>query len=159
MADRDAVLVAFARRRRGLVLRPGGPRPERLADLAGLRVTPRQPASGTVGLFEALAAQDGLDLSSISFTEAARTEDEAAETVRHADTDATFGLEAVARRFGLDFVPVIEEEFALLTDRKAWFDPPMQTLVTFLGSPAFRERAETYGGYDVAEVGKVLWNA
>jgi len=159
VADRDAVLVAFARRRRGLVLRPGGPRPERLADLAGLRVTPRQPASGTVGLFEALAAQDGLDLSSISFTEAARTEDEAAETVRHADTDATFGLEAVARRFGLDFVPVIEEEFALLTDRKAWFDPPMQTLVTFLGSPAFRERAETYGGYDVAEVGKVLWNA
>ncbi|MCZ7676949.1 MAG: helix-turn-helix transcriptional regulator [Roseovarius sp.] len=158
-AEQDAVLVAFAGRRRGLVVRPDGPRPERLADLAGLRVTPRQPASGTAGLFDTLAAQDRLDLASVSFTEAARTEDEAAESVRHASADATFGLEAVARRFGLDFVPVIEEEFALLADRKAWFDPPMQTLMAFLGTAAFRDRAETSGGYDVAGVGAVLWNA
>lgn len=159
VAGQNAVLVAFARRRRGLVLRPDGPAPENLADLAGLRVAPRQSASGTAGLFEALAARDGLDPAAITLTEAARTEDEAAESVRLADADATLGLEAVARRFGLDFVPVIEEEFALLADRKAWFEPPMQGLIAFLRTPAFRERAETYGGYDVAGTGEVLWNA
>lgn len=155
----NAVLVAFARRGRGLVLRPDGPRPDGLRALAGLRVAPRQAESGTIGLLSALAAKAGLDLDTVRFTEPARTEDEAAESVRAGHAEATFGLEAVARRFGLDFVPVIEEEFALLADRKAWFDPPLRALMAFLGAAPFRERAEAYGGYDVSAAGDVLWNA
>ena len=70
-----------------------------------------------------------------------------------------FGLASVARAFGLRFVPVIEEEFALLVDRKAWFEPPMQALMAFCVLPEFRRRAESYGGYDIGMLGKVLWNA
>ncbi|GAB4290914.1 MAG: helix-turn-helix transcriptional regulator [Roseovarius sp.] len=158
-AGQNAALVAFARRRRGLLLRPDGPRAEGLADLAGLRVTPRQPESGAAGLFKTLAAAAGLDLGALRQGEPARTEDEAAESVRTGAADAAFGLEAVARRFGLDFVPVIEEEFALLVDRKAWFDPPLQALMRHLRTPAFHRRAQELGGYEVSRAGEVLWNA
>ena len=157
--DLNAVLVAFASRRRGLVIAEGLPEPAGIAGLAGLRVTPRQEESGTAILFRELAASEGLDLGQVALQPVARTEDDAVESVRRGQSDVTFGLESVARSFGLRFVPLIEEQFALLVDRKAWFDPGFQKLIAFCQTDAFRQRAEGYGGYDVAQAGKVLWNA
>ncbi|MGR3494054.1 substrate-binding domain-containing protein [Citreimonas sp.] len=158
-AGLNAVLVRFATRRRGLVVRTDRPAPSGLGDLSGRRIVPRQPGSGTDTLFRHLAARDRLDLSALDMAEIARTEDEAVETVRRGEADAAFGLEAVAISYGLDFVPILDEEFALLIDRKAWFEPPMQTLMTFCDSQAFRDRAEAYGGYEIDALGSVAWNA
>ena len=158
-AGRNAVLVGVARRRRGLVTRAEGPALTGLADLAGRRIVPRQAGSGTDTLFRHLAERHGLDLSAVELAATALTEDDAVEAVRRGEADVAFGLEAVANGYGLSFQPVIEEEFALLADRKAWFEPPLQTLVAFLGSTDFRARAETSGGYDPALAGRILWNA
>ncbi|WP_299654528.1 helix-turn-helix transcriptional regulator [uncultured Jannaschia sp.] len=157
--NQNAVLVTFATRHRGLVVRPGMPPLSGLCDLAGRRIVPRQSGSGTDTLFRHLAAREGLGLSNLDMAEVARTEDEAVETVRRGEADAAFGLEAMARSYGLDFVPILDEEFALLVDRKAWFEPPMQTLMTFCASAAFKARAEAYGGYDIGALGTVVWNA
>ncbi len=165
----NAVLISFATRQRGLVYQSGkmahgGPSSSGLAsfglaDLPGLRLVPRQPGSGTDTLFKELAARDGLDLSQLELTEVARTEDDAVEAVRRGDADVAFGLEAVARNYGLDFTTVIEERFALLVDRKAWFDPPLQALLGFCKTDTFLSRAKAYGGYDVTDCGDVVWNA
>jgi excisionase family DNA binding protein len=155
----NAVLVGFARRRRGLVSRRDGPAPEGLADLAGLRVAQRQPGSGTDTLFRHLAARDGLCVANLPPAPTALTEDDAVESVRRGETDVAFGLESVAIGYGLAFRAVIEEEFALLVDRKAWFDPPLQTLLAFLGTSEFAARARTAGGYDLGPGGTILWNA
>lgn len=158
-SDQNAVLVTFAARLRGLVYRSDGVAPSCLRDLAGLRFVPRQPESGTDTLFREIAAKEGLDLSRLMLADVARTEDEAVEAVRRGDADATFGLEAVARSYGLEFLPVVEEQFSLLVDRKAWFDAPMQRLMAFCATEAFANRAQAYGGYDTADLGKVIWNA
>lgn len=158
-ARQDAVLVLFAKRRRGLVIRPEARVPAGLGDIAGLRLVPRQAGSGTDTLLRHLAARDGLDLGTLDLADVARTEDEAVEAVRRGAADTTFGLEAVARSYGLSFVPVIEEEFALLVDRKAWFEPPMQSLLAFCASDASRARADAYGGYDIERIGTVQWNS
>ncbi|MGK7652778.1 substrate-binding domain-containing protein [Roseovarius sp. B08] len=158
-ARQNAVLVRFATRRRGLVVRPGERAPKDLRDLAGVRFVPRQAGSGTDTLLRHLLERDGMDLSAVEQAETARTEDDAVEAVRRGAADTTFGLEAVARSFGLEFVPVIEEEFALLIDRKAWFEAPMQALMAFCATGAFRDRADAYGGYDTEGLGTVLWNA
>jgi putative molybdopterin biosynthesis protein len=155
----NAVLVSFARRQRGLVVRSPERAPTGLADIAGRRLVPRQPSSGTDTLFRALAVKDGLDLDQLDLAEVARTEDDAVEAVQRGDADVAFGLEAVARSYGLHFVPVIEEEFALLVDRKAWFDPPVQGLLAFCASAAFTQRASAHGGYDMRGFGAVIWNA
>ncbi|WP_353475642.1 helix-turn-helix transcriptional regulator (plasmid) [Salipiger sp. H15] len=158
-SGQNAVLVGFAIRRRGLVLRADGPGPKGLGDLAGLRLAPRQESSGTAALLRDLAAEAGLDLGTVTLTPLERTEDEAVQSVRRGEADVTFGLESVARSYGLPFVPVIDERFDLLVDRKAWFDPPLQTLVEFCRSETFRSRAESLGGYDLSGLGEVVWNA
>ena len=158
-ADQNAVLLSFATRSRGIVFRPGGPKLKSMAELAGRRVVPRQQTSGTAGLFERLARDNGLDLSDVTFTEVARTEDDAVQIVRHGDADATFGLASVADTYGLSFLPVVEERFDLLIDRKAYFDPQLQALISFCRSDAFRQRAKASPGYDVREFGNIVWNA
>ncbi len=159
VGDRNAVLVDFATRARGLVFRKDGPRLDGLADIAGLRLVPRQESSGTHRLLRDLAAAEGLDLSRVAMSSVARTEDEAVETVRRGEADVAFGLEAVARAYGLEFLPIVEEEFALLVDRKAWFDAPLQRFLSFCGTAAFQDRAKASGGYDAAGFGTVRWNA
>lgn len=156
---RNAVLVAFARRRRGLVVRPDTVGLDGMADLAGRRVAPRQSESGSAALFRSLAHRDGLDLDRVEFTEVARTEDEAVQSVRRGDAEATFGLASVAESYGLGFRPLVEERFDLLVDRKAWFEPPLQTFFGFCRGTAFRQRARAEAGYDTDGLGEVLWNA
>lgn len=154
----NAVLIRFATRARGLVTREDGPAPASLKDLIGLRLAPRQPESGTDRLFRDLAAAEKLDLDGLTLTDIARSEDEAVEAVRRGTADATFGLEAVARAYGLRFTTLVEEEFALLVDRKAWFDPAFQCFHQFCHSDAFARRAAEMGGYDTSGFGAVLWN-
>lgn len=158
-AGQNAVLISFATRQRGFVFRAGHVSPTELADLTGLRLVPRQLGSGTDTLLTELAARAGFDLSQATMTDVARTEDAAVEAVRRGAADVTFGLEAAARSYGLEFSPVIDERFALIVDRKAWFDPQFQMLMEFCKTEAFHARAKSYGGYNVADVGKVVWNA
>ena len=159
-AHRNVALVSFAIRRRGLILHPDTPEDiGGLADLGGLRIAPRQSESGTHGLFQHLLGQAGLDPLSLTFADTARSEVDAVMAVQSGSADAAFGLEALARPYGLRFVPVIEERFDLLVDRKAWFDPPFQQLVHFCRSEEFRRHAATLGGYDVGEIGSIRWNA
>lgn len=157
-AGLNAVLIGFATRRRGLVFRTGESAPKGLSDLVGLRLVPRQVGSGTDTLLRGLAAKAGVELSQLAQAEVARTEDDAVEAVRRGEGDVAFGLEAVARNYGLEFAPVVEEQFALLVDRKAWFEPPVQALTAFCSSEAFKARAESYGGYDLTTLGTVQWN-
>jgi len=153
------VLIRFASRQRGLVHREDLPAPASLSDIKGLRLAPRQPGSGTDRLFRDLAAEAQLDLAALTLTEVARSEDEAVESVRRGAADVTFGLEAMAQSYGLRFTPLVQEEFALLVDRKAWFEPPFQTFLTFCRTETFAQRAASMGGYDVSDLGAVLWNA
>jgi len=158
-ADLNAVLVTFADRQRGLVYRSGDVAPSGLSDLLGRRVVPRQAESGTDRLFRNIATKDGLDLSGMEFTEVARTEDEAVEAVRRGEGDVAFGLESVACSYGLEFRHVVTECFALLVDRRAWFEPQIQQLFAFCTTGRLAARAEASGGYDISAFGSVLWNA
>ena len=155
-----AVLVSWAVRRRGLVTRAeDGGAIRGPADLPGRRIVPRQPESGTQALFEQVAREAGLDPGGLALAEPARSEADAVLAVAQGAGDVAFGLEAVAGPYGLRFVPVVEERFDLLVCRRAWFEPPMQRLLEFCRSDAFRRRAAALPGYDVADLGAVRWNA
>lgn len=155
----DAVLIGFARRRRGLVVRPDEAGITGLEDLAGRRFAPRQPLSGTAKLFGDLAGEAGLDHAALDLAPISRTETEAVQAVARGEADATFGLETLARDFGLRFLPLIEEFFDLLIDRREYFEGPVQALLDFCRGEAFREQAARLGGYDLADLGAIRWNA
>lgn len=154
----DAALIRIAVRERGIVCnRAAGI--NGLQDLKGHSIVPRQPQAGTSGVFAHALEQTGLRPEHLTFSEVARTEDEAVQAVQRGDAAATFGLGSVARMFGLSFLPMVEEPFDLLIDRRAYFSPAFQVLLSFMTSDQFHARAQALGGYDVSDIGKVIWNA
>ncbi|MEL6102114.1 MAG: helix-turn-helix transcriptional regulator [Pseudomonadota bacterium] len=156
----DAVLIAFAHRRRGLVIRDHATDQIRgIDDLGGKRIAARQRQSGAALLLADLLASSDVEADKVSFTETAHSEQDAVITVQQGGADAAFGLEAVARPFGLHFIPLVEERFDLLIDRQSYFEPPIQRLLSFCASAPLREQAQNMGGYDIDSLGAVRWNS
>jgi molybdate-binding protein len=60
---------------------------------------------------------------------------------------------------GLDFVPLLWENFDLLMRQRSYFRPQMQTLIGFLGAKRLRQRATELGGYDPTPAGQIRFAA
>lgn len=155
-ADQPLVALTWAKRRQGLILPPGSAI-EGVADLAGKRITLRQPSAGSRLLFEHYAEEAGLTAEAYETVGVVRTETEAAADVAGGRADAALGLEAAARQFGLAFRPLIEETFDLAVWQCAYFEAPLQALWRFCRTAAFANKAAELGGYDIAENGQVRW--
>ena len=154
----DAVLIGFATRQRGLVTAVDVAGPG-LGDLAGRRIVRRQASSGAEPLFTHLLSQAGIDAAAFEWIGPVRSEADAALAILRGEADAAFGLEALAAQYRLGFTPLIEEQFDLLVDRRAWFEPEMQAFLAFCRSPDFAKQAAALTGYDLAGAGTVRWNA
>ena len=118
----------------------------------------RQREAGSQILFAKLLAEAGLAEPDINWTTPARSETDAALMVQDGSADIAFGLAGVAAQLRLEFVPIVQERYDLAVDRRAWFDPPMQTLIGFCRSPAFAAKAAALSGYDVTGQFQVHYN-
>lgn len=160
MGQEPVVLVEWAKRTRGLMYRPSANRTvSRLADIGDLRFQSRQPEAGSELVLSMLLAKEGLrksDLKSVDAIE--RSETDLAMAISAGRADVGLGIEAAARQFQLEFTPLVVERFDLLVWRKAYFDPPFQTLLRFCATSAFRDRAAAFGGYDCSALGAVHFN-
>lgn len=160
---RDLVLIHWARRRQGLLLQPGNPKGiHALKDLfrEDIVVVRRQPGAGADSLLRWLLREHGLDVDALrNASHTALGEDDLALDVRENRADCGLGVEAAARRHGLDFLPLHRESFDLAMRRRSFFEPAVQALLTFGRSEAFQQRAGSLGGYDIGELGKVRYNA
>lgn len=158
-ADQPVVLIEWARRQRGLIINPSlTSKPKGIADLPGLRFAARQEESGTQLLLRDLLRASSIDPAELNVTAIARSEADVALLVLEGRADVSFGLMSLATQYRLDFAPVIEERFDLLADRRAWFDPPLQSLIRFCQNKTFEARAAAFTGYDVSGFGRVHFN-
>jgi excisionase family DNA binding protein len=153
------VLVEWAWRERGLVVASDNPLGiDSVAALKGRRFVPRQAEAGAQHLFKSLLEDEDLGESDLDLTSAARTEHEVAISVLNGRADAGLGIACVAREYRLGFVPLMRERFDLLVWRRSWFEEALHTLIGFCRTPAFRDKAEELGGYDVSGFGTVHYN-
>ena len=156
------VLIEWARREQGLILAPGNPKGIR--SLQGLATTkavlrPRQAEAGSRVLLDILMHRSGLAGNAVALDRTiARSETDAATAIADGEADAAFGIAAVARRFGLDFVPLAVERYDLAIARRDYFAPPFQKLLAVTRTPEFRAQADKLGGYDVSNAGAVSLN-
>lgn len=158
LAGQPVVLVEFCWRQRGLITAPGEDRISGIADLKGRRLAPRQPRAGSQILLLELLAAESIGTDEVTFCRTAHTETDLAAAVFAGEADAALGLEGPARRYRLDFLPVIRERLDLVVDRRAWFEPPFQAFIRFCVADAFAARAAELGGYDVSGLGNVHFN-
>jgi excisionase family DNA binding protein len=159
LGEAPVVLVEIARRQRGLLLAPGLTGITGVADLVGRRIVLRQNSAASQREFETQLDAAGLTRDDISaLPTRARTEEELAVALHDRKAEAGFGLGALARLYGLTFVPLSVERFDLAVWRRAWFDPPMQKLMAFLASDACAARAAELPGYDLSGLGTIHHN-
>jgi putative molybdopterin biosynthesis protein len=153
-------LIGFARRRQGLIVAPGNP-----LGLAGVRDLARTQArfvnralgTGTRVLFEELIAREGLPPEAIRGHASAEPSHAAvAQTVASGAADAGLGIEAAARALGLDFVPLVLEDYYLACLKDALDDPAVQALRDLLRTPAWQAALRQLPGYEPYRSGEVL---
>lgn len=152
-------LIGFASRMQGLMVRAGNPLGiGGLADLtrAGLRFVNRARGTGTRVLLDDLLAQAGIDAARIDGHDRSEPSHAAvAQAIAAGQADAGLGIEAAARARGLDFVPLVEEDYHLVCLKSALDDPPVAALRQTLASTEWQDALRALPGYRAAYSGQV----
>lgn len=155
-------LIGCLTRTQGLMVARGNPqRVGGLADLAqpGLRFVNRQPGSGTRLLMEHLLARAGVDPAAIGGWDGPPEDSHVAvaATVAAGAADVGLGVAAAAERFGLDFVPLLDEDYYLVCLKDRLDTPAVQRLRQQLADRAWARTLWGLAGYaPAARPGEVL---
>lgn len=159
---REVVVLEWAWRQQGLVVAPGNPKGlEGMADLARpeLTVVQRQPEAGSQVLLVNLLQRARLSAADLNLlAPPARSESDVALAVLEGKADAGVAIACVAAQFRLGFVPLVRERYDLVVRRRDFFEPPLQMLLQFARSRPFERKAKELEGYDVSDLGRVVWN-
>ena len=155
------VMIRWALRTQGLILAPGNPLGiGSLADAVTrkARFALRRDGAGSQRLLDLLLTRAGIDPEALNrVARPADTHADLAAMIESDEADCGLGLQAAA--VGLGFVPLVTDEtFDLVTRRRDYFEPPVQALLRFARSDAFARRAAHLGGYDIRDLGQVVWN-
>jgi putative molybdopterin biosynthesis protein len=154
-------LIGGARRWQGLMVARGNPLSlHSLADVAALRArfVHRQAGSGTRLLLEHLCQQARVAPEQL-VGHGLPDEDShlaVAAAVASGAGDAGLGIAAAASQFGLDFVPLAEEDYFLVCLQDALEQAPVQLLRQVLRGQAWRDTVALLPGYAAAHSGEVL---
>ncbi|MGH8122903.1 MAG: substrate-binding domain-containing protein [Rudaea sp.] len=153
-------LVDLATRRQGLMIARGNPKKIRgVADLGrkGVRFVNRQSDSTTRALLDLLLARENIDGRAIDgydngeFTHAA-----VAAYVASGMADAGLGIETPAQRFGLDFIPLLQERYFFLCTKAVYATAAIDAVLAILRTSEFRKAVNALPGYDARHCGRVL---
>jgi putative molybdopterin biosynthesis protein len=145
-------LIGCVRRTQGLMVQPGNPLGiGGLSSLAGAasasgraaRFVNRQPGSGTRLLMDHLLAEQGIDPSTL-------------QGYNGPPEDVGPGIEAAAQPFGLDFIPLIAEDYYLVCLKDALEHPAVLKLRAALEGEAWVQALSGLPGYEAARSGEVL---
>lgn len=154
------VLVHLTRRKQGLFLGKGNPKGiDGLSDLArdDIRFVNRQPGSGTRMLLDLALRKVGVDPDRVNgYASTELTHSAIAAFVASGMADVGFGVEPAAHHFGLDFIPIVEEDYYFACDRARLERMPLATVIGLLRGAAFRHSVDQLEGYDPHDCGKLL---
>lgn len=160
LRPRSQRVIHLATRRQGLMVAGGNPKKiYEIGDLgrADVRFINRQPGSGTRALLDLLLARAGLQPASVrgygqcEFTHAA-----VAAFVASGMADVGLGVEAPAREFRLEFLPVQTERYFLLCEQQALEGPVLQRMLALVRGETFRAAVDRLPGYRPERAGEVL---
>jgi excisionase family DNA binding protein len=156
-------VVNFCRREQGLMLAPGNPkRVGSIADLEaqGLTVVNRAMGTGTRLWFDRELEKAGVDPRHLSgYGHEVSRHLEVGLEVLSGRAEAGPGIRTVAAQMGLDFLPMHWERFDLLIPKDRFFDKNIQAFLGLLHDEVFQEEAAELQGYDLSQIGKMVYPA
>ena len=151
--DGGAVLIKGVKRIQGFMVPKGNPLGIRnVRDLTRCRFVNRQRGAGTRVLLDVMLKQNGITPEQIEgYANEKYTHTAVAAAVAAGNADAGLGVYSAAKMYGLDFIPVCDEEYDFLVAERYADHPYVLRFFELLRSPAFKERLENMGGYKLPE--------
>jgi putative molybdopterin biosynthesis protein len=154
--DRDVEIVTLAYRTQGLMLANGNPGCLReVSHIArpNILFVNRNAGSGTRLWFDKELSRLNIPTDRvIGYNTVVRTHSEAAALITSNKADVALGLQAAARRYGLDFIPLFEERYDLVLPREN--EKALKPLLDYLQTSDFRARLNTLTGYNSSHSGE-----
>jgi excisionase family DNA binding protein len=157
---KDWILVRLFRREQGLIMAPGlwtaETRMEQLFS-SEVRWVTRQEGAGSQRFLREIIAEHRLDPADRRITARAYSERDAASAIATGQADVAPGVRAAAGEFGLEFRPIGWEAFDLAMSRGIFFRTLFRSLLDVLRGPECQRLAQVFGGYDLTELGTIVW--
>ncbi len=154
-------VINLVLRDQGLMLPPGNPGKVRgIGDLGRADITfiNRQAGSGTRILLDYQLGRLGLDPGAIRGYETEESTHMAvAVAVLSGSADAGLGIHAAARALGLDFIPVVTEQYDLVIPEAYAAGAEVQALLEIVRGDEFKRRVAALGGYHTAKTGTTIF--
>ncbi|MGN0918005.1 MAG: substrate-binding domain-containing protein [Oxalobacter sp.] len=159
LSNDSHLLIHLANLEQGLLIAQGNPkRILSFRDLTkdNVRFVNRQSGSSTRQLFESMLAKNGIDSSKINGFETTEfTHAAVAAYIASNMADVGFGVETAARRFGLDFVPLVKERYFFAIPKDMLQNPTMREILAIMNSRQFSLEINQLGGYDATDTGHI----
>lgn len=154
------VIVNLVQRIQGLILPKGNPLGvDSLDDLTGqnLSFINRQRGSGTRLLLDYKLRELGIEAESIlGYDREEYTHLAVAASVAGGRADVGLGILSAANAMGLDFVPLLSEQYDLVIPSEHYESEPVQFVLEIIRGDSFRAEVDALGGYGTSSMGDVV---
>jgi putative molybdopterin biosynthesis protein len=163
LPGKKLVVITLVTRTMGLMVAPGNPSNIlSLEDIIrpGIRFINRQDGSGIRVWFDAHIRMKGISSRDIDgYDREVCTHSDVALEIAEKKADTGLGLEAAALQYGLDFIPLTQEQYDLVFPNSIISHPAVSPLLDWLTSSAARKEISKLPGYQTDRTGnKILVN-
>lgn len=159
LKGREVVAVNFVQRIQGLIVPSGNPKGVgALEDLIREDVVflNRQRGSGTRLLLDYKLRELDIEAEDIrGYDREEYTHLAIAAAVAGGRADVGLGILSAANAMGLDFVPLLSEQYDLVIPSEHYKSEPVQFALGVIRGDAFRAEVDALGGYDTSSMGQV----
>ena len=160
LKGRNVVVVNLVQRIQGLILPVGNPKGiGALEDLVREDVVflNRQRGSGTRLLLDYKLRELGMEAEDIrGYDREEYTHLAVAAAVAGGRADAGLGILSAANAMGLDFVPLLSEQYDLVIPLEHYESEAVQFVLDVIRGDGFRDGVDALGGYETSTMGQVV---
>lgn len=158
--DNLHVLIHLTKRKQGLFVAQGNPKGVTgLQDMSrtDMRFVNRQRGSGTRMLLDLMLRKNDVDPAQVhSQASTELTHSAIAAFVASGMADLGFGVEPAARHFGLEFIPIVDEDYYFVCERAKLNSEPLKSILAILQAESFKTIVNRLAGYDGSLCGEIV---
>lgn len=158
----DLVVLHLLKRKQGFYVQKGNPKNiQSFEDLkrSDITIVNREPGSGVRVLIDEKLRQAGIPTQEVNgYQDIVSSHLEAAAAVNRGDADVAVGSEKHSLSVpGIDFLFIQEESFDMVIRKDDFLKKPYQKMIEIIRSSEYQKEVAGLGGYNVENMGKVIY--